>query len=125
MKALTPRQQEIISEYLRAGSAAYAAARLGLSLARVREVVSSPTARKAIEAANDAALGAVKAAAEDVVQGIAGIAFDDNAANNERLKALEMLGKIHGLFTEKHQHTLTQIVVADPYAAPAEGEVKP
>lgn len=70
-----------------------------------------------------AAISKLRVEADDVLAAVTDIAFDEGAGNKERLRALELLGKHHGLFADtlkvggagepiKHEHTMSEALKA-------------
>lgn len=51
--------------------------------------------------------------ADETMQRISGIAIDPDAKPSERLKALELMGKYHALFTEKVKTEGSMTIVVD------------
>lgn len=70
-----------------------------------------------------AAISKLRVEADDVLAAVTDIAFDEGTGNKERLRALELLGKHHGLFADtlkvggagepiKHEHTMSEVLKA-------------
>jgi phage terminase small subunit len=102
---LSTKQQLFVDEYCTDFNATQAAIRAGYSQKAARQIGADNMAKTYIKQAIDEKLK-IKSektiiTAELVLNGIKEIAFDKNTKSNDRLKAMELLGKYLKLFTDK------------------------
>ena len=100
---MKPKQRRFVAEYLKDESVTRAAQRVGVRPATARAWMKKDDVRAAIEAGQEALLDRVQMDAEEVVQRLTTIAREDVrfiAKAGDVIKALELLGKKHKLFTD-------------------------
>lgn len=136
---LTPKQAAFVREYLVDHNGSAAAIRAGYAKAGAEVTASKllriPKVAAALAAGESKATQRAEKKADDVRRRIEEIAFADpdevdpleelrgrrrSIRFEHVLKALELLGKIQGLFKEHVQHDVN-ITVVDPYAEPKKG----
>ena len=103
---LTPKQQRFVDEYLIDCNATQAAIRAGYSPDTAKQQGTENLAKPAIVAAIAAAQAARKertqVTADRVAKELSAIAFDPaGVKTRDRLKALELLGRHLGMFTDR------------------------
>ena len=116
-KGLTPKQQSFVSEYIRNGGNGLQAVKvagysgndnvLGVT---ANKLLKNPNILLALEKEKDIMMnrgGNRVLSADEVLAGLTTIAVDMECKPSERLKALELLGKYHALFTDKLDVTST------------------
>ena len=109
MTKLTNKQTRFVEEFLIDLNATQAAIRAGYSKRTAKEIghqnLTKLHIQSAIQKLMDQRSEDVRITAEEVIVGIAKIAFnknhDEDVTPNNRLKGLELLGKHLGLFTDK------------------------
>lgn len=103
--ALTAKQQAFVSEYLVDLNATQAAIRAGYKEKNAYQVGSEnlrkPQIQSAIQEAREAREKATLYDSAWIIAQIAEIAQDPEQAARDRLKALELLGKHHGLWEKR------------------------
>ena len=114
---LTPKQQAFVSEYIRNGGNGLQAAKFAgyRGSDKVLGVQSSKLLKNgsillALEKEKEIMMnrgGNRVLSADEVLAGLTTIAVDIECKPSERLKALELLGKYHALFTDKLDVTST------------------
>ena len=109
MTKLTDKQQTFVEEYLVDLNATQAAIRAGYSEKTAKDIGCQNLAKlyiqDAISKAMDARSERTAITADNVLKEIASLAFkEDEIRDNDKLKALEMLGRNLVLFTNKLQH---------------------
>ena len=100
---MKPKQRRFVAEYLKDDNVQRAAQRVGVRPATARAWMKKDDVRAAIEAGQEALLDRVQMDAEEVVQRLTTIAREDVrfiAKAGDVIKALELLGKKHKLFTD-------------------------
>lgn len=111
--ALTAKQQAFVSEYLVDLNATQAAIRAGYKEKNAYQIgaenLRKPQIQKAIQEAREAREKATMYDAAWIISQIAEIAQDPEQTARDRLKALELLGKHHGLW-EKKEDPEAQVV---------------
>lgn len=108
---MTYKQQRFVEEYLLDLNATQAAIRAGYSEKTADrigpELLGKTCVARAIQAAMEARSARTQIAQDDVVQELAGIAFvkipNECISVREKLRALELLGKHLGMFSDKVQ----------------------
>lgn len=102
---MNPRQEKFVNEYCVDLNATQAAIRSGYSQKTARwigqENLTKPYIKQAIEERLNKNTTKTIITAEMVLNGIKDIAFAKDAKPNDRLKAMELLGKYLKLFTDK------------------------
>jgi len=105
---LTDKQKAFVEEYLVDLNATQAAIRAGYSEHTAQmigsENLSKPMIQGAIQAGMDARTKRTRLEADTILNEIAGIGFDQEEKTNDRLKALELLGRHKILFSDKIVH---------------------
>lgn len=111
-KPLTPKQAAFVQEYLIDLNATQAATRAGYSTKTAYsigdELLRKPEIRQAIEAATAERQGRTQVDQDMVIEELAAVAFadvDEPVKMGEKLKALELLGKHVGMFTDRIEHS--------------------
>lgn len=111
--ALTAKQQAFVSEYLVDLNATQAAIRAGYKEKNAYQIgaenLRKPQIQKAIQEAREAREKSTRYNAAWIIDQIAEIAKDPEQSARDRLKALELLGKHHGLW-EKKEDPEAQVV---------------
>lgn len=98
-----PKQRRFVAEYLLDESVTRAAQRCGVRPATARTWMKKDDVRAAIEAGQEALLDKAQMNADEVVERLTSLARTDVrvfAKASDVVKALELLGKRHKLFTE-------------------------
>ena len=114
---LTPKQQAFVSEYIRNGGnglqackvAGYSGTDKVLGV-QASKLLKNGSILLALEKEKDIMMsrgGNRVLSADEVLAGLTTIAVDMDCKPSERLKALELLGKYHALFTDKLDVTST------------------
>lgn len=112
---LPPRQRAFVNEYLTDLNATQAVLRAGYKMtpaaARTQgaRLLANANIQKAIQEARDAREKATMYNADWIMAQIAKIAEDESQAARDRLKALELMGKHHGMW-ERQQGAEEQSV---------------
>jgi phage terminase small subunit len=100
---MKPKQRRFVAEYLKDESVTRAAQRVGVRPATARAWMKKDDVRAAIESGQEAMLDRVQMEANEVVERLTTIAREDvraTARASDVIKALELLGKKHKLFTD-------------------------
>lgn len=104
---MNDRQRMFVAEYAKDRNATQAAIRAGYSARSARVTSTRLLANAAIRAAVDEKLAEAASAAgmsaAEVLRTVAGIARNGDSKDADRLKALELIGKHHKLWTERMQ----------------------
>ncbi len=105
---LTARQTRFVEEYMIDLNASAAARRAGYSMKTAhrqgQENLQKPAIRQAIEAKQEEIANAPGAvSAEWIIGEMRKVAAGENTNTRDRLKALELLGKIQGLFVDRKE----------------------
>lgn len=103
LDTVKPKQRRFVAEYLLDESVARAARRVGVKPATAHRWMKLDDVRAAIEAGQEAMLDRVQMSADEVVERLTTLARTDvrvYAKASDVVKALELLGKRHKLFTE-------------------------
>jgi phage terminase small subunit len=98
-----PKQRRFVAEYLMDESVTRAAQRVGVRPATARAWMKKDDVRAAIEAGQEALLDKAQMGADEVVERLSTLARTDVrmfAKAGDVVKALELLGKRHKLFTD-------------------------
>ena len=110
---LTPKQSAFVREYMVDLNATQAAIRAGYSERTANRIgaenLSKPVIQDAIREQREIVEETCRITVEWVLNQIAGIARKEDAADRDRLKALELLGKYLGLW-EKRTDDETNVV---------------
>lgn len=107
---LTPKEQMFVAQYLIDGNGTRAALAAGYSTNGARrsasELLKRPRVQDALKAAKAKVLDRLETSAAMVLENIARVAGKAERSRQfgAALKGLELLGKHHKLFTEKHEH---------------------
>lgn len=110
MDNLTPKQRRFVDEYLVDSNATQAAIRATYARNSAKEqgcrLLTKANVAAAIQEGRAKLTAATETSAKRVLSEIASIAFTQecNVKISEKLKALELLGKYHKLFTDKVEH---------------------
>jgi phage terminase small subunit len=108
MIKLTAKQQCFIDEYLIDLNATQAAIRAGYSEHTARDIgcenLAKPNIADAIQKAMKVRQDATRLTSESILKEIAAIGYDSEETSNNRLRALELLGKHNVLFSDKLVH---------------------
>jgi phage terminase small subunit len=114
---LTEKQQAFIVEYLIDRNATQAAIRAGYSKAsagqRGFECLNNPIIRAKIDAALEASAQRVEIDRDWVLSRAKDMAEDAEASNRDRLKAMELICKLLGLFEQQQQDTRIEVVLGE------------
>lgn len=108
---MTPKQAAFVQEYMTDLNATQAAIRAGYSVKTAgsfgHDLLKKPEIQAAIAEAQASRAARTEITADRVLDGFAAIAFSDDGEtkDGDRLKALELIGKHLGMFTNKHDHT--------------------
>jgi phage terminase small subunit len=106
--ALNDRQKRFVAEYLVDLNATKAAIRAGYSentsYSIAHELLKKPEIQDALAEEEKARSKRLHMSADRVEEELANIALSDETPVGVRVKALELLGKRHALFTDKVQH---------------------
>lgn len=100
---MKPKQRRFVAEYLMDESVTRAAQRVGVRPATARAWMKKDDVRAAIEAGQEALLDKAQMGADEVVERLSTLARTDVrmfAKAGDVVKALELLGKRHKLFTD-------------------------
>lgn len=120
MGKLNARQQIFVAEYLKDRNATQAAIRAGYSPKAAHvcgpRLLGNAVVREALDASMTKVIKKTEITAERILNRIGEIAFDKSDAKNaDILKATELLGKHHKLFTEvQEQHITGEVIIATP-----------
>ncbi len=102
---MNAKQKAFIAEYMKDKNGTKAAIRAGYSeksaYSQACDLLKKPEIIGEIEARQNEALAAAGITAQSVLERINRIAKDPDAADKDKLKANELLGKYLGLFTDK------------------------
>jgi len=105
-KPLTAKQQRFVEEYLVDSNAAQAAIRAGYSPACAKqqgaENLSKPYLMAAVQIGQKKLAQRCEHSADNALRAVAGMAYDVDLHEGYRLKALDMLLRIEGMYVEKH-----------------------
>ncbi len=107
-KKLTPKQQKFVEEYLVDLNASAAARRAGYSPKtanrQAAETLTKPVIQEAIAKRQEALRKNTDITPERVAKEFARLGFEEEEISvKDKLKALELLAKHLGMFTEKHE----------------------
>ena len=100
---MKPKQRRFVAEYLMDENVTRAAQRVGVKPATARTWMKKDDVRAAIESGQEALLDRVQMDANEVIERLSSLARTDVrmfAKAGDVVKALELLGKRHKLFTE-------------------------
>lgn len=124
-KLLTDKQALFVKEYLIDLNATQAAIRAGYSERTARKIgqenLTKPDIQQAISAQQEQRAERLDVTTDQIEAELAKIAFADNpdyfstgmtVRTTDKLKALELLGRRHGMFTDKIEHDVP-IVMTD------------
>lgn len=104
---LTPKQQAFVNEYLVDLNATQAAIRAGYKEKNAAQTgaenLKKPQIQQAIQKVREAREKATMYGAAWIIAQIAEIAKDPDQTARDRLKALELLGKHHGLWEKREE----------------------
>lgn len=117
MAGLTPKRERFVAEYLVDLNATAAAKRAGYSektaYSAGQRLLKVPEVKAAIREGQEKIAGRLEVTREQVVEELAGIAFHEASDAPEaelkvgnKLRALELLGKHLGMFTEKSENSV-------------------
>ena len=111
---MTPKQSRFCEEYIIDLNATQAAIRAGYSQKAARAIaaenLSKPDIQKKVEELKAAATEKAEVSVQDVLCGIRSIAEDEGATNRDKLKAWELLGRYNGMFTDRIESRVQQVV---------------
>ena len=111
---MTPKQNRFCEEYIIDLNATQAAIRAGYSQKAARAIaaenLSKPDIQKKVEELKAAATKKAEVSVQDVLCGIRSIAEDEGATNRDKLKAWELLGRYNGMFTDRIESRVQQVV---------------
>ena len=111
---MTPKQNRFCEEYIIDLNATQAAIRAGYSQKAARAIaaenLSKPDIQKKVEELKAAATEKAEVSVQDVLCGIRSIAEDEGATNRDKLKAWELLGRYNGMFTDRIESRVQQVV---------------
>jgi len=128
-KLLTDRQAVFASEYIIDNNATQAAIRAGYSpkgaTVRGSELLANSKVRAAIERLRAAERARGRHKAEDILQGLADIAFDPAKKDADRIRALELLGKSQALFTDRLEQSGDGLSINIKSKGPLEAPARP
>ena len=100
---MKPKQRRFVAEFLKDESVARAALRVGVRPATAHTWMKKDDVRAAIESGQEALLDRVQMDANEVIERLTSLAREDVrlvAKASDVVKALELLGKRHKLFTD-------------------------
>ena len=100
---MKPKQRRFVAEYLKDENCTRAAERTGVRPATARAWMKKDDVRAAIESGQEAMLDRVQMDANEVIERLTTVAREDVrtiAKAGDVIKALELLGKRHKLFTD-------------------------
>lgn len=119
MPGLTPKQARFVAEYLVDCNATQAAVRAGYSAktAKVQgsRLLTNAAVRKAVEAKGAKVAAKLEITAERIEAELGRYAFAESpdafpgCEPRDRTKALELLGKRHKMFTERVEHSFSDL----------------
>ena len=111
---MTPKQSRFCEEYIIDLNATQAAIRSGYSEKTAGAVgfenLKKPEIQKKVEELKAAATEKAEVSVQDVLCGIRSIAEDEGATNRDKLKAWELLGRYNGMFTDRIESRVQQVV---------------
>lgn len=111
---MTPKQEAFCREYVIDFNATQAAIRSGYSEKTAGAVgfenLKKPEIQKKVEELKAAATQKAEVSVQDVLCGIRTIAEDEGATNRDKLKAWELLGRYNGMFTDRIESRVQQVV---------------
>lgn len=130
MGRITPKQQRFAIEYLRLGEGKAAAIAAGYSPNTAGQIahalLQKPHVRALVDKEQQDAADRARSNADWVIERLEREAEDMDNSGGERIRALELLGKIHKMFVErkevKHTHTATFFADVDLSEDAIEGE---
>lgn len=105
--ALTAKQRRFVAEYLKDLNATQAAIRCGYSektaYAQGHRLLKKAEISEAIGVKAEARLQRAEITVDWVISGIKAVGDDPESERRDKLKAYELGGKLHKLFTDKHE----------------------
>lgn len=111
---MTPKQEAFCREYVIDLNATQAAIRSGYSEKTAGAVgfenLKKPEIQKKVEELKAAATQKAEVSVQDVLCGIRTIAENECATNRDKLKAWELLGRYNGMFTDRIESRVQQVV---------------
>ena len=128
---LTDRQERFVVEYLATANGAEAARRAGYSEHTAKEIASEnltkPNVKRAITTKRDQLMSDTEDKVGWLVERLTAEATADSNNDSTRVRALEILGKIHGVFapTQSEITTYSGAFLADLDLEEADLEVPP
>ena len=103
--SMTPRQAMFVEAFIANPNAAEAARKAGYSEKAARfigaENLTKPYIAAAIKQRRLERQDRVSMDGDEVIERLAGIAVDPEVATRDRIRALELVGKRHGIFTDQ------------------------
>lgn len=98
---MTGKQRRFVDEYLISANATAAAKKAGYSARGAKQVGSLLLKNEVVQSEIQARMAIRGADANEVIDFLTQVMRDDSQKMHFRLKAAELLGKRHGLFTER------------------------
>ncbi len=129
MKEINERQKKFCYEYLKCNNVAHAASQAGYSNTshtQAYKLLKIPYVSEFLESLKSKDVESAKAKVEDIISECKTIAFStvdgDIIKTADKLKALEMLGKYLGLFSERSREPLPEPIVHVYFEDKTEGK---
>jgi hypothetical protein len=117
MQPLNPRQARFVEEYLIDLSATKAAERAGYSAKSAKSLgsrlLSRPAVAAAIHEARIRRSSLVEVRQEEVLRELQLIAYRETERTGDRVRALELLGRHLGMFTDRLEMTTSKVRLED------------